>query len=173
MGSVPKRFLNKYNYSEACLRSPHFTVRILRYIFANSYTSVEFNGFESSSWRVSRGVRQGGVLSALLFAVYLEDILEAVNRERPGCYLGIQKMNIQAYADDIVLYCPTSSGLRELLQIFARKVNEHELVINFDKTKVMMFGRQDGSNLGMKDQNIVVVHQYKYLGTVISCSCLI
>ena len=50
MGSVPKRFLNKYNYSEACLRSPHFTVRILRYIFANSYTSVEFNGFEYSSW---------------------------------------------------------------------------------------------------------------------------
>ena len=116
---------------------------------------------------------QGGVLSALLFAVYLEDIFEAVDRERPGCYLGIQKMNTQAYADDIILYSPTSSGLRELLQIFARKINEHELVINFKKAKVMMFGRQDGSNLGMKDQNIVVVHQYKYLGTVISCSCLI
>ena len=50
-------------------------------------------------------MRQEGVLSALLFAVYFEDILGAVNRERPGCYLGMQKMNTQAYADEIVIYC--------------------------------------------------------------------
>ena len=78
-------------------------VRMLSCIFANSYTTVEFNGSQSSYLKVSRGVWQGGILSAVLFAIYFEDILQSVNIEQYGCLLGIQKIFIKAYADDVVI----------------------------------------------------------------------
>ena len=74
-------------------------------------------------------MRQGVILSALLFAVYLADIIQSVNIEHHGCLLGIQKNNIQAYADDVAVCCPNSSGLSKLLQVFTQKAKDHDLVI--------------------------------------------
>ena len=44
---------------------------------------------------MSNGVRQGSVLSPVLFAVYLDGLLEGLSASGVGCY-----------ADDIVLLAP-------------------------------------------------------------------
>ena len=53
------------NFSSGASPTTKFVSSV--YIFANSYITVEFNGSESNSWKVSREVQQGDVLSALLF----------------------------------------------------------------------------------------------------------
>ena len=118
---------------------------LIRYILANSFASVQVGKFQSASWRISRGVRQGGVLSAYLFNIYINSILECVSSNENGCKLGIEKRNVQAYADDIVMFCPTSSGLQELINVFTEQCIEHELVINYGKTKALKFVRPDDS----------------------------
>ena len=42
-------------------------------------------------------------------------MLKEIDKEKYDCMLSITKPNVQAYADDIVLYYPSVSGLREML----------------------------------------------------------
>ena len=60
---------------------------------------LELALFFSDSWVTTRGVSQGGVLSAFLFSLYLDDILTEISAMPVGCRLGINKINVQAYAD--------------------------------------------------------------------------
>ena len=58
------------------------------------------------------GVRQGGVLSPYLFALYLDGLLEELPNSGVGCYWGSSFVGALAYADDIVLSAPCASALR-------------------------------------------------------------
>ena len=42
-----------------------YIVRLLRYVLLKSFAAVEYLGATSVAWKNKRGVRQGGVLSAL------------------------------------------------------------------------------------------------------------
>ena len=57
-------------------------------------------------------MRQGGVLSPLLFAVYIDELLIRLERLRTGCYSGCFFVGALCYADDIVLLAPSPSALR-------------------------------------------------------------
>ena len=107
---------------------------------------------------ISRGVREGGVLSAFLFSLYVEDILHAVINEESGCYIGIRKINIQAYAADIVIYCPTSIELQENWTC----AREHDLAVNLDVMKAMKFGK-NRANIALNKNVGTMLRQF---GTV-------
>ena len=76
----------------------------------------------SSSFGVSNGVRQGVVLSPVLFTVYLDELLHRLSSLGVGCHFGGQFVGGIAYADDVTLLAPSPSALRTLLkeaQLFA------------------------------------------------------
>ena len=64
-------------------------------------------------------------------SIHSDDILKNVDNQPYGCWSGIRKINIQAYADDIVVFCPTASELRRSIK----------LIVNVTKTKVVIFGK--------------------------------
>ena len=66
---------------------------------------------------LSNGVRQGSVLSPVLFSVYLDGLLEELARSGVGCHCGCLFAGAICYADDIVLLAPCPSALRIMLQI--------------------------------------------------------
>ena len=68
------------------------------------------------------------------------------------------------YADDVVLFCPTSWGLQKQIDGFSAQCYSHDLVINYDKTKVVKIGKKYGSNFYVNGLEIEVVQQYEYLG---------
>jgi hypothetical protein len=68
-----------------------------------------WNGIASSSFHISNGVIQGGILSPVLFCNYL-DVLIALKLAGVGCYMGEWYVEALAYADDIVLLTPTPKG---------------------------------------------------------------
>ena len=51
----------------------------------------------------------------------------------------VNKINVQAYADDIILFSPTAGGLQQLLDRIVILVEQNDLLINADKTKIMVF----------------------------------
>ena len=129
--------------------------------------------FPVSYWRAQRGVRQGGILSDFFFSLYINEILEEISLMPYRCRLGICSINNQAYADDIVLFCPSPDGLRQLLIRFQELANEHELVLNIGKTKVVIFGQKLCESLGISFSicgvTIDIVQNYKYLGVIFDC----
>ena len=66
------------------------------------------------TFRVSNGVRQGGVLSPVLFSVYNDELLHKLKDSGVGCYMGCE---FAGYADDLALLVPSPSALRIMLHI--------------------------------------------------------
>ena len=71
-------------------------------------------------------MRQGGVLSAFLFSLCLDDILTKISAMPVGCRLGINKITAQAYADDIILFSPTAGGLQQLFDRLVILVEQND-----------------------------------------------
>lgn len=152
---------------------PEYIVNYYKCILSNSSAMVNINGVYSTHWKIGRGVRQGGVSSAYLFCLYIDDILREISHEPFGCQLGLSRLNVQAYADDIVLFCPSLTGLRCLTNKISNLLDLHGLVVNVGKTKLMMFNSKRKNvnknvSLFMNNNVIETVFSYKYLGCIIT-----
>ena len=115
------------------------------------------------------GVRQGDVLSPLLFNLYINDQLNS-----PLCDL-ISLNNViikcMMYADDIVLLSKSEKGLQEQLDILGKYCDVWQLNVNISKTKVMVVAKNKTSaQLTYKDKTIEQVETFPYLGVLFN-SC--
>ena len=63
---------------------------------------------QSESFRVHSGVRQSGVLSPHLFAVYMDDLILKLKSSQNGCHIANLLLSCIVYADDI--YLPLSAA---------------------------------------------------------------
>ena len=86
-------------------------IDLLKFMYENTSVNILFNGTRGNSWDIGNGVRQGGILSPLLYGFYTNDILESISNMNVGCSLNGYKTNIIAYADDLLLMSPTVNGL--------------------------------------------------------------
>ena len=64
---------------------------------------------------MSNGVKQGGVLSPVLFCVYIDGLLISLHRAGLGWHIGHMFVGVLAYADDLVLLAPTPHAMRSVL----------------------------------------------------------
>ena len=85
---------------------------------------------------MTNGVRQGGVLSPILFTVYIDELL--LRLESRGIW-NHHFVGAVCYADDIVLLSPSASGLRSMLNICSDFANRHSLIFNASKTQLVRF----------------------------------
>jgi len=122
------------------IKVQYFVVNISKSIFVNSSAEVYFNCSFSDSWFLRRGARQGEILSAYFFNIYIDDILVKISSYEIGCFLGINRINLEAHADDIVLLSPSIRGLQFLQDKINILFNDHILlVVNTGKTVGMIF----------------------------------
>jgi len=80
---------------------PTNLLSILEMWFAISKTCVKWQNYVSEFFKLAAGVRQGGVLSPLLFAIFIDDIVVRVQEANVGCYISTVCASIFIYADDI------------------------------------------------------------------------
>jgi len=57
-------------------------------------------------YKILNGVRQGAVLSPVLFSIYFDKLIHALKAAKYGCYIGFCFVGVLAYADDLVLLEP-------------------------------------------------------------------
>ena len=88
------------------------TVRLLLNMYTNQKLQVKWNGCISPKFNVSNGVRQGGILSPFLFSVYVDDLLVKLKNDAVGCHIGNHHVGVLGYADDLILLCPSVSGIK-------------------------------------------------------------
>jgi len=82
------------------------------------------------------GVRQGGVLSPLLFSLYLDNLLADLSSVGIGCHYIGMFVGAQAYADDLTLLAPSPSALHLMLLQFGK---DHGIRFNPNKTQLICF----------------------------------
>ena len=89
------------------------TLMIMHYL-RNQLAKVKWQQSTSQYYFIEKGVRQGGVLSPFLFNFYINDIIENISTLDIGCKLGVHRLNIVAYADNVVLLAASQPDM-ELL----------------------------------------------------------
>ena len=78
--------------------------------------SVRWDKVVSQPFKAGNGVKQGGVLSPILFTLYLNVLMDMLKSSGFGCYDGNVFVGALAYADDIVLLAPSRFALVRLLK---------------------------------------------------------
>lgn len=153
---------------------PDILVDIIQHWYDNQWASVKFLSSFSSEWKISNGVRQGGVLSPLFFNIYINSLIDKISSSKLGCRLGLLKSNIIVYADDIVILSPSAKALQILIDLTVYEAEVLGLQVNESKTKCMVFRYERNCKswnkiapftIGCK--HVDFVNSYKYLGYMI------
>src|SRR5664279_2180747 len=118
---------------------PSHVIRVLLNMYTGQQVRVLWNGIYSNCFSVSNGVKQGGIISPVLFCVYFDVLLLALRDSGVGCHIGQWFVGALAYADDIVLITPTARAMRKLLSICDEFAINYSMKFNANKSKCLMF----------------------------------
>ena len=90
---------------------PLHMIRVLFDLYYILSLSVLWHGCKSKQFISYNGVKQGGVLSAILFCIYINDLLIGLEKQGYDCFIGKLCYGVLAYANDIILLAPSLSAL--------------------------------------------------------------
>ena len=83
------------------------------YRYSQLQCCVRWQNKLGDSFPVLCGVRQEGVLSPCLFAIYVDDLISLLRISRYGLYIGRLFIGCLLYADDIVLLSKQTTFLEK------------------------------------------------------------
>jgi hypothetical protein len=118
---------------------PPTYLRLLFNFYTGHVTRVSWNGVCSDSFQVKNGVKQGGVISPVLFCLYIDKLMGLLQDSGVGCYIGEVFLGALAYADDLVLLAPTPGAMRLLLSLCDNFALNYDIVFNANKSKCLHF----------------------------------
>ena len=87
-------------------------------------------------------VKQGSVLSEILFTIYIDRLLILLRDSGVGCKINNCYTGAISYADEITLSCPSIRALNRMLDICNKFVAEHYLIFNSKKSLAIKYGKQ-------------------------------
>ena len=124
-------------------------VRLLLFIYMNQFANVRWDGSFSSVFSVKNGVRQGAILSGILYCFYTNDLFIKLRRNVTGCWVNNVFMGIFGYSDDNLLVAPSLDALQEMLKTCEQFAEEHNLKFSTNadpikcKTKCIAFTKKE------------------------------
>ena len=89
-------------------------INIIEHWFSIGTARVRWSDALSEPVPLTAGVRQGGVLSPLLFSTYIDILLSELQKSNIGCYINSKCFNSFLYADDLLLLSNSVTDLQLL-----------------------------------------------------------
>ena len=146
--------------------------KVLVSLHTNLSSYVLFGGYKSNSLQVTKGTRQGGVISPYMFLCYVDDLLNELTLCDKGlCIYGIN-VCCPTVADDMLLQALTIFGLICLINICVRYFNLWRLEHNALKCNVLVANETDAEykrsdrHWMLGSEQMLETDEYKHLGIV-------
>ena len=150
---------------------PFLIVRIF-FLSQIQQVCIKWGKSVSQYFSIANGVRQGGILSPKLFALYMNGLSGALSLCNAGCHIDDQCMNHLMYADAICVMAPTAIALQRLLDVCYEYGITTDLIYNPLKSVCMVFKPRRFKlyyqTVDIGDECLKYVDTFKYLGFVFS-----
>jgi hypothetical protein len=150
--------------------------RVVRALYRSIESCVLVDGLKTDWFGVDVGVRQGCVLSPVLFSMYIDGLARELKDRGLGVKIDDgEVVSCLLYADDIVMFAESESQLQTMVDVALEYSRKWRFELSKKKTQVVVFGgsvrkawrvrgeRRTEFRLG-GDKILKVVKWYKYLG---------
>ena len=157
---------------------PAIIVRLMLIMFLMQHTNVRWLGSFSRTFYLRNGCKQGAVLSAIAYCIYVNGLFEELSRNKSGCWVGSTFLGLQGYSDDNILLAPSRESLQSMLTICEKYVENHGLKFSTDqdpkksKTRCLTFLQRERVIKPVKlcGNQLPWVNTCKHLGNTIVSS---
>ena len=151
------------------MKIPDKIIRLTQMTMDGSRAVINTRDGLSKEVEITRGVRQGDGLSATLFIIALDGVINDCELE--GTII-TKEVQMVAYADDLVIIARNTKSMQDTLNKTVTSAEKRGLHINIDKSKYMVINRKGNQrkahNINIGGHNFEVVDSFKYLGVIIN-----
>ena len=149
-------------------------LKIIASLYEKVKSCVRGNNSLTDMFSCNRGVRQGCLLSPVLFALYLNELNDHIKAFSQGILVDNLYVHSLLYADDLVLIAKDEKDLQSQLDALDSFSKSLKMEVNLDKTKVMILRKNKRKTqaknsviwkIGRKE--IAECDSYKYLGVTL------
>ena len=156
-----------------CLKGMGIGGRALAFLKA-AYSDVSYEvkvgAGRSDLFEVSCGLRQGCILSPLLFSLFINSIVARLKEAEVGVKCGSKLISMLLYADDAVIFAEDEKSMRLGLDVLMGWCREWSVEVTGEKCGVMHMRRKGVKRTEDKfyvgEEEIAIVEEYKYLDIV-------
>ena len=106
-------------------------------VYKEQNIRVRWNSTFSELFSVCNGVKQGGVLSPILFSLYLDKLLVELREFGIGCHMNGLFASAFIYADDITFIAPSCYAWNSMLNVCEEYALSHDILFNSLKIKYL------------------------------------
>ena len=148
---------------------PEKLIHLIRELYHNTTCRVLHQQRVGSQIPLNSGVRQGCILSPLLFNLVLDSVMSKVTQEQRGISWGLfDRLEDLDYADDVCLLSHSFTDMQSKLNCLIQEAAKVGLHLNIAKTKSMRIGTNNVNNFHILNTSIEEVAEFCYLGSIIS-----
>ena len=140
------------------------------YMYSNQQSHVKWGDATSDNFGISNGAKQGGVISPLLFSMFIDKLFLLVQEFGMGCHVGLTYAGAFGYADDIALVAPSLSSLKQMIIICEQFAESHSITFNPSKAKLLCFNMKLESKIPpiyLNGERVSIVENEKHLGNYV------
>ena len=126
------RFL-EISYGKCC---KSMALMVIKSLYCQPEVCIRVNDKQSKSFQVGVSVRQGCVLSTLLFIIYINS-MDKLSRTNECVTIGRCKIGRLLFGDNFVLLAFSEKGLQHALNGFAAACDIAKMKISTSKTEML------------------------------------
>ena len=161
--------INHYKMFSLLYKSslPTVFINIIVEWYSKLTSVVRWNHNDSLTFEVTSGVRQGGILSPILFNFYVNSLITSLKDLDLGCHFHSVYIGCIMYADDLLLLSASMIDLQTMLDKCALVGSQLGIAFNSTKSKSIIIGPNVLSksvNLNINGAPLQWVDKLKYLG---------
>lgn len=144
-------------------------IKVIENIYQETTCRIKVGVKSTRKFWTGKGLRQGWPMSPLLFLILIADVEEFFKkRGNGGVSIGRSRIYTLAYADDLAVMATEEKELRKMLKSLEKYFKEKEMILNVEKSKVLVFWKKDRDKgkrrCSWKEEEIEEVEEFKYLG---------
>ena len=145
-------------------------LNIIKDMYNSVLFAVKCDGKTTDPFATTVGVKQGCILSPLFFNVFLSDLPQIFDDSCDPVNINNSPLSCLMYADDLIILSESANGLQCALDKLYDYCSKWKLVVNIDKSNIMIFNKSGHTvnryKFNYGHVSLTIATEYCYLGII-------